>query len=279
MHAVDHLRHGLADDRQAGRRRIGHADPRPQQAHVVVDLGHRADRRARVARGRLLLDRDRRRQALDQIDIGLLHQLEELPGIGRQALDIAALALGIDRVEGERRLARARQAGDHHQAVARQVDVDVLEIVLARAADGDEAMRLGDGGAGFCHWTGRIARCAGPPHMAINPQPCQTRRQAVAACSACMRAVGRSFISSCMVPATRPIEHADLPGEVVGAHQIKEIAAAPGAEEGAGLMAEEGDAGQGREEAQAEELHDQPVDQRDDAQPERAHGGAEQHHR
>ncbi len=29
QYPVDHLRHGLADDRQSGRRRIGHADPRP----------------------------------------------------------------------------------------------------------------------------------------------------------------------------------------------------------------------------------------------------------
>ena len=48
QHAVDHLADGLALDRQAGRRRIGHADARPEQAHVVVDLGDRADGRARV---------------------------------------------------------------------------------------------------------------------------------------------------------------------------------------------------------------------------------------
>ncbi len=135
--AVDHLRDGLALDRQPGRRRIRDADSREEQPHIVVDLGHRADRRARILRRRLLLDRDRRRQALDRIDVGLLHELEELPGIGRQALDIAALALGIDGVESERRLARARQPGDHHQAVARHVDVDVLEVVLARAANPD----------------------------------------------------------------------------------------------------------------------------------------------
>src|SRR5439155_13650917 len=65
------------------------------------------------------------------------HQLEELPGIRRQALDIAPLPLGVDRVKGERRLARPREPGDHHQAVARQVDIDVLEVMLPRAADPD----------------------------------------------------------------------------------------------------------------------------------------------
>jgi hypothetical protein len=69
------------------------------------------------------------------LDIGLLHHFEELARIGAEALDIAPLPLGIDRVEGERGFAAARQAGDDDQAVARQVDVDALEIVLARAAD------------------------------------------------------------------------------------------------------------------------------------------------
>ena len=134
QHAVDHLRHGLAFDRQAGRRRVGHADARPQQAHVVVDLGDGADGRARVLRGGLLLDRDGGRQAVDLVDVRLLHHLEELPRVGRQALDVAALALGVDRVEGERGFARAGQAGEHDELVARDGDVDVLEIVLARAA-------------------------------------------------------------------------------------------------------------------------------------------------
>ena len=145
QHAVDHLRHGLAFDRQTSGRRVGHADARPQQAHVVVDLGDGADGRARVFRGGLLLDGDGRRQAVDLVDVRLLHHLQELPRIGRQALDIAALALGIDGVEGERRLAGTRQAGEHDQLVARNGDVDVLQIVLARAADGDHA---GVGGLG-----------------------------------------------------------------------------------------------------------------------------------
>ena len=91
--------------------------------------------------GRLLLDRDRRRQPLDQVDVRLLHLLEELPRVGGQRLDVAALAFGVDRVEGERRLARARQAGDDDQLVARDVDVDVLEVVDAGAAYRDPVVR------------------------------------------------------------------------------------------------------------------------------------------
>ena len=138
QHPVDHLAHGLALDRKPRGRRIGHTHPGEQEPHIVVDLGDRADGRARVARGRLLLDGDGRRQALDMVHVRLLHHVEELPGIGRQRLDIAPLALGIDGVEGERGLAGARQSGDHHELFAGQVERDVLEIVLARATDGDE---------------------------------------------------------------------------------------------------------------------------------------------
>jgi hypothetical protein len=133
-HPVDHLADLLGGDRLAGRGAVGHADARPEQAHIVVDLGDGGDGGARVAAGRLLLDRNGGAEALDVIDVRLLHQLEELARIGGQALDIAPLPLGIDGVEGEAGLARARQAGDHDQLVARQIDVDALQVMLARAA-------------------------------------------------------------------------------------------------------------------------------------------------
>ncbi len=139
QHAVDHLRDRLALDRQTGGRRVGHADARPEQAHVVVDLGDGADGRARVLRGGLLFDGNSRRQAVDLVDVRLLHHLEELPRIGGEQLDIAPLPLGIDGVEGERGFAGARQAGEHDQLVARNGDVDILEVMLARATDRNHA--------------------------------------------------------------------------------------------------------------------------------------------
>ena len=92
-----------------------------------------------LLRGRLLLDGDRRRQALDRVDVRLAHQLQELPRVGGQRLDVAALALGVDRIEGERGLARPGQAGEHGQAVARNDHIHVFQIVLARAAHMDGA--------------------------------------------------------------------------------------------------------------------------------------------
>ena len=135
--AVDDLVGSLPLDLAAADRAVRDADARVEQAQVVVDLGDGAHRGARVLRRRLLVDRDRRRQALDVVDVGLVHLAEELPRVRREGLDVAALALGVDGVERERGLARAGQAGDHDELVARDVEVDVLEVVLAGAADGD----------------------------------------------------------------------------------------------------------------------------------------------
>ena len=60
--------------------------------------------------------------------------------IGRDRFQIAPLRLGIERPEGERRLAGAGNAREHDESIARNVDVDILEIVLARAADPDIAI-------------------------------------------------------------------------------------------------------------------------------------------
>ena len=121
-------------------RAVLHTDSRVEQTEVVVDLGDRADGRAGVPARRLLVDRDRRRETLDHVDVGLVHLSEELPGIGRQGLDVAPLSLGVDRVEGETGLARPRDAGEHDQLVARQFDVDVLQVVFAGTSDDDRGL-------------------------------------------------------------------------------------------------------------------------------------------
>ncbi len=116
---------------------MGAAGAGKEEAQVVVDLGHGADGGAGVAAGALLVDGDGGGEALDVVDVGLLHLAEELAGVGGEGLDVAALALGVDGVEGERALAGAGEAGDDDELVAGDVDVDVLEVVLAGAADDD----------------------------------------------------------------------------------------------------------------------------------------------
>ena len=59
-HPVGDLLERLPLDRLSAVEAMRLADARPQEAQVVVDLGDRAHRRPRVARGGLLVDRDRR---------------------------------------------------------------------------------------------------------------------------------------------------------------------------------------------------------------------------
>ena len=138
--AVHDLLHAHARDLAAALGAVRVADAREQQAEVVVDLRHRADGGARVAAGALLVDGDGRREAIDLVDVRLLHLAQELAGVRGEALHVAALALRVDGVEGEAGLAAAGQAGDDDQPVAGQLDGDVLEVVLAGAANDEQIL-------------------------------------------------------------------------------------------------------------------------------------------
>ena len=107
QHLVDDLLRSLAGDPLTADRAVRCAGPGVQQTQVVVDLGDGADRRPRVAVGRLLVDGHRRGQPLDEVDVRLVHLPEELAGVGRERFDVAPLPLGKDGVERQRRLSRA----------------------------------------------------------------------------------------------------------------------------------------------------------------------------
>src|ERR1035437_10045863 len=135
---VHNVAGSLAHDGHAGFRAVGLADVRVEQAQVVVNLRRGGDDRARAGAGAALLDGNCRGETLDEVHVRLLHLVQELPGIGGERLDVFALALGIDGVEGKRGLARTTQAGDDHQLVARDVQGEVLEVMLTRPANSDE---------------------------------------------------------------------------------------------------------------------------------------------
>jgi hypothetical protein len=138
---VDDLLGGLFDQRGAVVGAVRDADAGEQQPQVVPDLGDGAHRRTRVPRRRLLVDGDGRRQPFDEVDVGLVHLPEELPGIGREGFHVPALALGVDRVERQRRLPRPGQPGEHDQLVPRQLQRDVLEVVLTSTTNQDRVRR------------------------------------------------------------------------------------------------------------------------------------------
>ena len=122
----------------------------------MVDLGDGGDGGFAAAACDALLDGDAGREAFDRVHIGLFELIDELAGVGRHAVEEAALAFGEEDVEGQGRFARAAEAGDDDHAVARDVDVDVLEVVLAGASDGD-GVRAGEdlGERGFFAEDGR----------------------------------------------------------------------------------------------------------------------------
>ena len=114
------------------------ADMRVEQAQVIINLRRGRDGRARVHAAGVLLDGDRGREALDEVHVRLLHLVEELPRVSRQALDVLPLPLRVERVEGERGFPRTAQAGDDDELVTRDRQREVLQVVLPRAADLDE---------------------------------------------------------------------------------------------------------------------------------------------
>ena len=119
-----------------------------EEVQVAGDVGHRADGRARVAGERLLFDRNDRRQPEHEVHVRFRHVRDESLGVGRKRLHVAALSLRVNRVEGQARLARSGETGDHDQAVARNLERDVLQVVHARTLHGDGRAR---GGLLFVH--------------------------------------------------------------------------------------------------------------------------------
>ena len=118
------VHHLLARDGRIGARGAG-----VEQTQEIVDLGDGPHRRAGILVGRLLFDGHHGAQPRDLIHVGALHRPDELPGVGRKGLHVAALPLGIDRIEGQRRFSRARKARDDHQLAARNLEVHVLEVM------------------------------------------------------------------------------------------------------------------------------------------------------
>ncbi len=101
--------------------------------------------RARDAPDVRLVDGD---DLVEQVD-----PFDRIVRAGDFARPVQALARGaVEHIEDERGFTRARHAGDRHQQPQRQPSGDVLQVVVARAADGDgftvrlaPAGRHGDG--------------------------------------------------------------------------------------------------------------------------------------
>ena len=81
---IHDLLRGLLDDLFTAVCAEWHSDARPKQAQVVVDFGDGSDRRARVAVGRFLVDRNGWTQAFDKVNVWSVDLPQELTGVSTQ---------------------------------------------------------------------------------------------------------------------------------------------------------------------------------------------------
>ena len=133
--AVHDVVHGLLAHRLAALHAMLDADARVKHAQVVVDFGDSADGGARVMAGGALLNGDSRGEAGDVLHFGLVKVHEELARVAAKRFEVAALAFGVKRVKRERRLAAAGHAGEDDELLARQLHLNVLEVVHLCAAN------------------------------------------------------------------------------------------------------------------------------------------------
>ena len=112
---------------------VGDPHAAVEQAEVVVDLRHRADGGAGVVARALLLDGDGGGEAGDVVYIRLLLHAQKLPRVGGEGFHVTPLALGIERIESQGGFTGAGWPRDHDKLAARDVNTDVLEVVLPRA--------------------------------------------------------------------------------------------------------------------------------------------------
>ena len=111
--------------------------PAKRSSKIKIDPNNRiVIKGARVVACCFLVDGDSRGQAGDLVDIGLFHLAKKLAGIAGKAFHIAALAVGVDRVKRQARLAGAGQAGHDDQLISGQLQIDVFQVMLPRSTVG-----------------------------------------------------------------------------------------------------------------------------------------------
>ena len=117
-------------------------DMRPQHLHVIANLRHCADRRARRFDCIALLDGDSRWDSLDAVHLWLVHAIEKLPRVRGERFDVTPLALREQRVKRKRTLARPAQTSHDDQLVCRQIEIEIFKIVVADTPEADDTRRL-----------------------------------------------------------------------------------------------------------------------------------------
>ena len=152
---VHNVFHAAAVDFAMTNRTVRDANAGKEQTEIIINFGDSGDGGTGVAAGGLLINRDGGRETGDRVHVGLVHHAEKHAGVAGEALHIAALTFGVDGIKSEAGLAGAGETGHHDQLIARNVHVEIFEIVLTRPADADVVVVKGGPDCGGRHFGGR----------------------------------------------------------------------------------------------------------------------------
>ena len=97
-----------------------------EKSHVIIDFRRCGYGRAGISGGVFLLDSDGWGEAVDEVNVWFFNTFQELACVGAERLDVAALALGVDGVEGEGTFAGAGDAADDSELSVGNVAAYVL---------------------------------------------------------------------------------------------------------------------------------------------------------
>src|ERR1700747_3668987 len=117
-----------------------HGDLGKEQFEVIVQLGHGANSGAGGFYRPTLIDGNGRGNTLDALHIRLVHPVQKLACVSREAFDITSLSFGVKNVEGQRGFSRTAYAGDDGKSVEGNLQIEVLEVVLLGAANFDPVL-------------------------------------------------------------------------------------------------------------------------------------------
>ena len=104
-----------------------------EQTQAVVELGHGAKSGPHARHAGALMQCERGRHVQYLVHLGVFGLRQTAAGISAERLQVAARALGIKNSQRQRTLTRTRHAGNTHQLSQRNIDIDVLEVMDARA--------------------------------------------------------------------------------------------------------------------------------------------------
>ncbi len=105
LNTCQDLTSALSGQRRTTLRTVLNADLGVQQSQVVRQLGHGGNGRIPSTPTHTLLNGHRGRNTGQQIDIRPGEDFNELPRVGGQTVNIAALAFGVDQIKDQCRLA------------------------------------------------------------------------------------------------------------------------------------------------------------------------------